>query len=225
MAIPLVTIPRLSGGLTPADGGDPRTFPTIFNQIADLTETTAQEAANEFATLQGRVDVLEAASTAVNFYTVTKTDTFVWVAAPAGGGLDIPGLTIPLALTEPTNTLLILGMAGAATTDAVNNSIGLSVSDGSNLLGIGDIAGSRSRVTAGGPGQPSDGGSTSSVVQSLFISIAHQPGDLGPRTFRLRGINASASVRTIYFNRSQTDADTPFGVRSASAMHIMEIAS
>jgi hypothetical protein len=33
-----MSITRLSGGLTPADGSDPRTFPTIFNDAADFIE-------------------------------------------------------------------------------------------------------------------------------------------------------------------------------------------
>lgn len=33
-----MSITRLSGGLTPADGADPRTFPTIFNSAADAIE-------------------------------------------------------------------------------------------------------------------------------------------------------------------------------------------
>jgi hypothetical protein len=36
-----MSITRLSGGLTPADGSDPRTFPTIFNDAADLIEDIA----------------------------------------------------------------------------------------------------------------------------------------------------------------------------------------
>jgi hypothetical protein len=34
-----MSITRLSGGLTPADGSDPRTFPTIFNATADEIES------------------------------------------------------------------------------------------------------------------------------------------------------------------------------------------
>jgi hypothetical protein len=34
-----MSITRLSGGLTPADGGDPRTFPTIWNATADSIES------------------------------------------------------------------------------------------------------------------------------------------------------------------------------------------
>jgi hypothetical protein len=33
-----MSITRLSGGLTPADGADPRTFPSIFNSAADFIE-------------------------------------------------------------------------------------------------------------------------------------------------------------------------------------------
>jgi hypothetical protein len=33
-----MSITRLSGGLTPASGADPRTFPTIFNETADEIE-------------------------------------------------------------------------------------------------------------------------------------------------------------------------------------------
>jgi len=33
-----MSITRLSDGLTPADGADPRTFPTIFNEAADEIE-------------------------------------------------------------------------------------------------------------------------------------------------------------------------------------------
>ena len=33
-----MSVTRLSGGLTPGDGGDPRTFPAIFNAAADEIE-------------------------------------------------------------------------------------------------------------------------------------------------------------------------------------------
>jgi hypothetical protein len=33
-----MSITRLSGGLTPGDGADPRTFPAIWNDTADLIE-------------------------------------------------------------------------------------------------------------------------------------------------------------------------------------------
>lgn len=44
-------VTRLSGGLTPADGADPRTFPTIWNSTATEIET----AQSDITTLQGSV--------------------------------------------------------------------------------------------------------------------------------------------------------------------------
>jgi len=55
-------VTRLTGGLTPADGGDPRTFPAIWNSTATVIEsnesglTTAQ---SNIATLQTDVDAAE----------------------------------------------------------------------------------------------------------------------------------------------------------------------
>jgi hypothetical protein len=51
----IVAITRLSGGLTPGDGADPRTFPAIWNATADDIE--AAEA--NITTLQGDVSTLE----------------------------------------------------------------------------------------------------------------------------------------------------------------------
>lgn len=45
-------VTRLSGGLTPADGSDPRTFPTIWNATA-----------TEIETVQSDIDSAEAAIT------------------------------------------------------------------------------------------------------------------------------------------------------------------
>lgn len=38
-----ISVTRLSGGLTPADGSDPRTFPAIWNGTADTIESIALE--------------------------------------------------------------------------------------------------------------------------------------------------------------------------------------
>ena len=44
-----MSITRLSDGLTPADGADPRTFPTIFNAAADLIEQNESDVAEKVA--------------------------------------------------------------------------------------------------------------------------------------------------------------------------------
>lgn len=57
-----MSITRLSGGLTPADGADPRTFPTIFNDAADLVEQNE----SDITSLDGRVTTNEGDITALD---------------------------------------------------------------------------------------------------------------------------------------------------------------
>jgi len=40
-----MAIPRLTGGLTPLNGADPRTFPGIFNRLLDLAEDLEDQVA------------------------------------------------------------------------------------------------------------------------------------------------------------------------------------
>jgi hypothetical protein len=42
-----VTVTRLTGGLTPGDGGDPRTFPAIFNDAADVIDANEVAVASQ----------------------------------------------------------------------------------------------------------------------------------------------------------------------------------
>jgi hypothetical protein len=65
-----MSITRLSGGLTPADGADPRTFPTIFNEAADVIDANELGVAangtaiagldGRLTTAEGDIDGLEA---------------------------------------------------------------------------------------------------------------------------------------------------------------------
>jgi hypothetical protein len=57
-----MAITRLTGGLTPADGSDPRTFPAIFNGAADLVEANESAlvaAGTAIAGLDGRLTTAE----------------------------------------------------------------------------------------------------------------------------------------------------------------------
>jgi hypothetical protein len=60
-----ISVTRLSGGTTPADGSDPRTFPTIWNGTADSLEALDTDDVAEGANLyytDARVDAVIAAS-------------------------------------------------------------------------------------------------------------------------------------------------------------------
>jgi hypothetical protein len=51
-----MAVTRLTGGLTPGDGADPRTFPAIWNATADDIE----QAEADIVALESEVDVLQA---------------------------------------------------------------------------------------------------------------------------------------------------------------------
>jgi len=58
-----MTITRLTGGLTPGDGSDPRTFPAIFNSAADVIEANESSVASQgsaITVLESDVDSLQA---------------------------------------------------------------------------------------------------------------------------------------------------------------------
>lgn len=68
-----MAIQRLSGGLTPADGDDPRTFPAIWNATADILDDAV---------------ILEGTAIPAEGYLVTYSTAIPgWTAAaPSGGG-------------------------------------------------------------------------------------------------------------------------------------------
>jgi len=94
-----MSITRLSGGLTPADGADPRTFPTIFNATADVVE--ANEAAvlsqgSAIASQGSAITDLQADSIPTSVTSPVAGDSLVydgsdWVNAPKSGNAVING--------------------------------------------------------------------------------------------------------------------------------------
>lgn len=124
-----MAITRLSGGITPANGADPRTFPTIFNVAADDIE----QAQADILTQGSAIDVLEAGivtlgtstggTAALNFTTgnvlvshqVSGTAITVTGSAYTPGSsrtLRILGGTAVATLTTPAGWVFVGGAAG-----------------------------------------------------------------------------------------------------------------
>jgi hypothetical protein len=165
-----------------------------------------------------------AAGQVINFWTVTKTDTFTATVAP-GSSTPVTGLSIPgVALSSASNKLLIMAFFGTAASSGQRNQIGLAVSDGSSLLSIGTSPSNRTAVTAGGF-TLSSAASTNSNTTKMHISIVHAPGDTSSYTYSAHAINIDTSTRTLYVNRNESDADNASIPRGVSALHIMEISA
>jgi len=92
-------VTRLSGGLTPADGADPRTFPAIWNDTADVVEAqgTAVTGLQSDVTANGTaIAGLEADSIPTDVSSPVSGDSLVydgsnWVNGPRSGNAIING--------------------------------------------------------------------------------------------------------------------------------------
>lgn len=108
-----MTITRLSGGLTPADGADPRTFPTIWNATADDIE----QAETDIATQGSAIDFLE--SGAVTFGTSSGgTASLNFATGEVLRSHQVSGTAVAVAASNyvagSTRTLRILGGTAVA---------------------------------------------------------------------------------------------------------------
>jgi hypothetical protein len=89
-----VTIIRLTGGLTPGDGSDPRTFPEIFNAAADVIEAQGSAVLSQgsaIAVIEGwnlddLNDVSYGTALADGQVLVFSTAVSAWVNSDEGGG-------------------------------------------------------------------------------------------------------------------------------------------
>jgi hypothetical protein len=105
-------ITRLTGGLTPADGSDPRTFPTIFNDAADRIEQND----SDIDALDTRVDNLttdDVAEGTALYYTDTRVETVISNSTTD----DLAEGTTNLYYTDARAEAAADGQIAAATTD------------------------------------------------------------------------------------------------------------
>jgi hypothetical protein len=79
-----MSVTRLSGGLTPASGADPRTFPTIFNEAADEIEAQADQIA-------AQATAIAAQGTAIAAKVDVAGDTMT-------GGLTVPNVALGVSV-------------------------------------------------------------------------------------------------------------------------------
>lgn len=243
-----MTVTRLTGGLTPGNAGDPRTFPAIFNDAADTIESQGSAVASQGSA----IDALEALNP-VQFGTAVPSDgqvltfstavagyvpedaagggglvevksaifTGIQDASVAGGGnVAVTDLSITHEVANPSNKLIISAFFGAAATSIGTGQVGIAVNDGSGLIAIGNAAGSRSRVTAGGRVESAGGTQTVTMPSVTFV---HTPG-AGSKTYTVRAINMNASTRTLFINRSELDTDAVAFSRAVSSLVIQEVA-
>jgi hypothetical protein len=150
---------------------------------------------------------------------VLKTDTFS-ASVAAGGNVAVTDLSITHEVANASNKLIITAVFGVAGDSGQAGKVGIGVHDGSSLIGVGDSAGSRTQVSAGGV---VDIAGTAETVASHSVTFVYTPGS-GSKTYTVRAINPRSSSTTLYINRSEGDVDTVGYTRGVSSLVIQEVA-
>ena len=247
-----ISLTRLSGGNTPADGSDPRTFPAIWNASATaiegaLADTGASVTVSETAPVSPNEGDLWLNSTEAKMYVYYDDGTSAqWVAA-VGGTVPQQGKIVAVkhALFTGTQSASVVSgddltitdlsitheVASASNKLIISGSIGLGASSEQNAsLGLAFHDGSGFiGVGDAASNRPQISGASrystgnNTTTSNTHFDFVHTPG-AGSKTYTLRAINLSTATRTLYVNRTEGDSDTKQYARGASSLVIMEVA-
>ena len=157
----------------------------------------------------GLVDVKSA------LFTGTQTN-----STAAGANFAVTDLSITHTLADSSNKLIISAYFGAAAGSFGVAEVGISVADDGTLIGIGDAAGSRTRIGAGGQTAPAV---NVEVVTMPSVTFVYEPGDTASHTYTVRASNISNSTQTLYINRTEDDSNQAARARATSGFVIQEV--
>ena len=188
----------------------PTTLPASFTSGQVLT-------AAQMNNLRGAFRVLQVVNT-------IKSDTFVSGSVSQGGSTDITGMTASITPSSTSSKVLVtFSVYGQIyIVNAAFGAMSITCSRGATLIGVGDAAGSRTRVT-GQNGIFTSGNGFSHVAASILDS----PNTTSTTTYKLSCVhtNWGSSAGSFYINRAFDDGDASSVPRAASFMTLMEISA
>ncbi len=188
----------------------PYPLPTdLVRDGADAIKDLAEATADGLDAAGGLVAVKHA------LFTGTQTN-----STAASANFAVTDLSITHTLADASNKLIISAYFGAAGNSNGDGRVGIAVADDGSLIAIGDAAGSRTRVGAGGIIAASTG---TFIVTMPSVTFVYEPGDVLAHTMTVRAINIDSSTRTLFINRAQSDSNNASRPRASSALTIMEV--
>lgn len=176
---------------------------------SDLLNLGMQSVSDALGSAGGLVSVKSALFTGTQSASVT-----------AGSNVAVTDLSITHEVASASNKLIITAFFGVAASSDNRGNVGIGVAVDGTLIGVGDSAGSRTSVSAGGEIAINN---TSSYLASMpSISYVYTPGS-GSKVYTVRAINIQTSTKTMYVNRINADDDGAYVPRGASALIIQEV--
>ncbi len=147
---------------------------------------------------------------------VTKSDLFTLQSQTF---TDVTGLAATITPTSTSSTILIvvnMMMSAAGRYTAVK------LLRGSTIIGVGDAAGSRSRVTMGNASNHDEPNQTY-IAHNASATYEDSPATTSATTYKIQVGSVDTSNFTIKVNSSSADADAAYTTRGISTITLMEI--
>ena len=180
----------------------------LVRAYPDFSENLADAVADGLSAAGGLVAVKSA------IFSGTQT-----ASVTAGGNLTVNDIEITHEVADAANKLIISAFIGAAGNSTGFAQVGIAVHDGNGLIAIGNLDGSRARVTAGGAVNVT---ANDNVVTMPSVTFVHTPG-AGSKTYTVRAINIRNDTRTLFINRSEATANDQRFPRAVSSLVIQEV--
>ncbi len=141
---------------------------------------------------------------------VTKSDTYSEsIAANTMSSTNITGLTASLTPASTSNKILITGsIATGRDSNDSNSGVGVAMFRGGSLVGVGDAASSRTRVTS------MSHHAADLNITTVPINFLDSPSSTSEQTYTFRFLNADGSTSNITLKKSQSDADAAYAGRA-----------
>jgi hypothetical protein len=140
----------------------------------------------------------------------------------SASNVAVTDLSITHTLADASNKLIISAYFGVAASSGGYARVGIAVADDGTLIGVGDAAGSRTRVAAGGHVAAN---TASFLVTMPSVTFVYQPGDTSSHTYTVRAINLNTATSTLHINRAEGDSDSASQSRGSSGFVIQEVAA
>ena len=189
----------------------------MANGILKVGELTTSSGSGNIAigsgvTMTGAGRILQVVS-------VTKSDTYSEsIAGNTMSSTNITGLTASLTPASTSNKILITGsIATGRDSNDSNSGVGVAMFRGGSLVGVGDAASSRTRVTS------MSHHAADLNITTVPINFLDSPSSTSEQTYTFRFLNADGSTSNITLNKSQSDADAAYAGRAISTITLMEI--
>lgn len=155
----------------------------------------------------------------IQVVSTAKTDDYsISVAAGSKSTSNVTGLEASITPKFSSSKILVMVDIHTSTED---NGTFITLRRGSTEIGIGDVAGSRQRVSTVAS---ADGTTANNYIQiHTHMTFLDSPSSTSALTYGVVLSHTSSITRTIYVNRSHTNTDANSAARPISTITLMEV--